>query len=168
MRRTDRTRASVAPSNQDRAVSIALNHALTLAITAFLLSGLIIGSGQLLDDQRDRAARDQFSAIGSDVVSHIHAVDHLGATGESVTVTVRPTYPDRVVGAEYTINITDDQDRFPFETTHALEVRSDVLGTPIQYPLDTDADLDASTETKGGEVPICLRDDEIAIGEVCL
>jgi hypothetical protein len=155
-------------SERDRSVSVALTHVLTLAITIVLLTGLVVGAGQLLDDQEDRAARDQFSGIGSDVVSHIHAVDRLGRTGESVTVTVRPTYPDRVVGAAYTVNITDDQDRFPFETTHALEVRSAALENPIQYPLDTDAALNASIEARGGEVPICLRDDEIAIGEVCL
>lgn len=161
MRGTDR-------NERERAVSVALTHVLTLAITVILLTGLVVGTGQLLDQQEDRAARDQFSAIGSDVVSQIYAVDRLGTTGEAVTVTVRPTYSDRVVGASYTVNITDDQDRFPFETTHALTVRSDALENPIQYPLATDAALNASTEARGGEVPICLEDEEIAIGEVCL
>lgn len=150
-----------------RGVSIAITHALTIAITAILLSTLLVGTGQLLDNQETRVAQQQFSEIGSDVTSQIDRLDRLSATGEEVNATVRPTYPDRVVGSQYTINVTDDDDRFPFDTEYALEVRSDALDRPIQYPLETDAALNASAEARGGEVAICLVDGEITLGGGC-
>jgi len=163
----DRTTTTI--GDDDRAVSIAITHALTIAITAVLISGLLIGSGQLLDRQEDRVASEQFSEIGSDVVSIVNSLDRLNATGEGVNATVRPTYPQQVVGSPYQINITADEDSYPFETDHALEITSDLIDRPIQYPLTTDSGVqfDETARVQGGEVTLCLRDNRITMGENC-
>lgn len=152
---------------QDRAVSIAITHALTLAITAVLVSTLLIGAGQLLDRQEDNVAREQFDEIGGDVLSHINSLDRLSKTGEEVNVTVTPTYPAQVVGQPYQINITDDDSEYPFDTDYALVITSDLLDQPKQYPLDTDAGLDEDSIAQSGEVTICLENNEIKMGANC-
>ena len=153
--------------DHDRAVSVAITHALTVAITAVLISGLLIGAGQLLDEQEDRAATEQFSEIGGDLLSHINSLDRLNGTGNEVNVTVEPNYPGQVVGNPYQINITDDDSSYPFDTEYALVITSDVLDQPRQYPLNTTADLDETARVQGGEVLICLRNDEISMGANC-
>jgi len=150
-----------------RAVSIAITHALTLAITAVLISGLLIGAGQLLDRQENRVTRAQFDEIGGDVLSHVNSLDRLDRTGTQVNVTVEPSYPSRVVGEPYQINITDDDSEFPFDTEYALVIDSDALDQPKQYPLETDAELDETARVQGGEVLICLRNNEITMGANC-
>jgi len=153
--------------NPDRATSTALTHTLTLAITAVLISTLLIGAGQLLQNQRERVAHEQFSEIGNNIVTQIDEIDDLDQTGKNVTVRVQPSYPERVVGEPYQLNITDDDDQFPFETDYALEIQSPVLEQPIQYPLETNAELNETANTQGGSILICLTDGEIDIGSNC-
>lgn len=153
--------------DEDRAVSTALTHTLTIAITAVLISTLLLGSGQLLAEQENRAAREQLSEIGSEVVTHINDLDRLDGTGDAVNASVQPTYPDRVVGRAYTLNITNDTSRYPFETDYALAVQSPLLDRPMWYPLQTETDVDASARAKGGDVEICLRRGEISLGRGC-
>jgi len=153
--------------DDNRAVSIAITHALTLAITAVLISGLLIGAGQLLDQQENRVTRAQFDEIGGDVLSHVNSLDRLDRTGAQVNVTVEPSYPSRVVGEPYQINITDDDSSYPFDTPYALVIDSDALDQPKQYPLDTDAGLDETARVQGGEILICLRNNEISMGGNC-
>jgi hypothetical protein len=150
-----------------RAVSTAITHPLTLAITALLISTLLFGAGELLADQKNRAAREQLSEIGSDVVSQIEHLDSLNGTGESVNASVRPTYPDRVAGEEYSINITGDSDSFPFETSHAVSVDSPALDQPVQFPVETEATLDTTASAQGAPVEVCLRDGTIDLGRDC-
>jgi hypothetical protein len=153
--------------NDNRAVSIAITHALTLGITAVLITGLLIGAGGLLEDQENEAARGSLQEIGSDTVSHINSLDNLNATGEQVNVSVRPDYPDRIVGEEYSINITNDASNHPFETEYALVIRSDALSAPVWYPLETTVGLDEQSEVEGGQFEICHESGEIRMGRRC-
>jgi len=152
-----------------RGVSIAITHALTIAITAVLITTLLIGSGQLLDEQEDRVAQEQFSEIGSDIVSHVNSLDRLDATGEQVNATVRPSYPAQVVGTPYTVtivNITGD-DSYPFATDHALVIRSNLLDQPMRYPIQTETPIAPDSTAGGGQQLICLAGGEIGLGTGC-
>lgn len=150
----------------NRAVSIAITHALTLGITAVLITGLLIGAGSLLDDQETEAARGSLSEIGSDTVSHINSLDDLNQTGEAVNVSVRPDYPDRVVGEEYTINISTQTEPFN-NVKYTLVVESDALSAPIYYPINTTVALDEQSEVQGGQFEICHKHGEIRLGRRC-
>lgn len=153
--------------NDRRAVSVAITHALTIAVTTIAISTLLIGAGGLLDDQQNRVAREQLTEIGSDVVSHINSLDRLAATGDTVDATVRPTYPTRVVGQEYSVSILHESSSdFPFGTDHALSVRSTRLNSPIQFPLRTNVNL-AAVEVEGGPLAICLDAGDITLGRNC-
>jgi hypothetical protein len=150
-------RNSYTPDDDTRAVSIAITHALTVAITTILVSGLLISSGTLLESQEERVGDQQLEEIGSDVVSYINEFDRLNETGTDVTAAVRPNYPDRIVDTYvYNIELYDDG---------TLEVRSNRLGQSVSYEVDTDTNIEGGTVASGNiEINLCDNPQRITLG----
>lgn len=118
-----------------RAVSVAITHALTVAISTVLVSGLIVGAGTLLESQQQNVGEQQLREIGSDAASYINTFDRLNATGDNVNVTVKPEYPERIVGSfRYTIQLTND----------SVVVRSVQLGRSVEFPIETETEISPS------------------------
>lgn len=155
-----------APSDE-RAVSIAITHALTFGITAVLISALLLSSGQYLSAQERQVSQNQFTDIGSDVVSHVNSFDRLNETGRDVSGSVEPDYPDRVVGHSYTISIAEDDDGVFPGVAHVIQIESQALERPLQYPLRTESTLDVGASMAGDRAVVCLRNDEITLGGEC-
>lgn len=144
--------------DDDRSVSIAITHALTIAISAVLISALLISAGNLLQKQEERVAQDQFNDIGADIVTHINSLDRLNATGKDANASVTPEYPNEVAGETYTIELSGGS-KNPFGTEFALNISSPVYSRTIQYPLDTrHTDLEAGTTAQGSDPTITLCD----------
>ena len=143
----------------ERALSVAVTHALTVAISTILVSGLIIGAGALLESQEQSVGEDQLREIGSDAVTYINTLDRLNGTGENVTVTVGPDYPERIVGSyRYTIQLYNTSE------LRGLEIRSDALGRERQYPVSTTHARLTNTSTSGADVQISLcKNGEITV-----
>lgn len=87
----------------DRAVSIAVTHVLAIGITTLLISTLLIGAGGVLDDQKERAAREELSTIGDRVSTQLTTASRMAETADSVEITVNQ--PTRVSGGTYTIDL---------------------------------------------------------------
>ena len=139
----------------ERAVSVAITHALTVAISTVLVSGLIIGAGTLLESQQQNVGEQQLEEIGSDAVSYVNTFDRLNATGEDVNASVAPEYPERIVGSfRYTIQLNDD----------TLVVRSVQLGRSVEFPIETDVEIDQSAISGAdAEINLC-EGEEITLG----
>jgi hypothetical protein len=88
-----------------RAASIALNHALTLGITAILISGLLIGAGQLVTRQEERVSEEGLRDVNGVLVSEIHQVDRLATTGNPAAVRSSVSLPSRIGGGGYNIRL---------------------------------------------------------------
>lgn len=150
-----------------RAVSIAVTHALTFGITAVLVGALLLSAGQYLGAQERNVAENQFTDIGSDVVSHVTSFDRMNQSGSDVEVTIEPEYPERVVGERYSISIEGDPPEY-LGTEYALVIESGALDDPLAYPLETDTTLDdVDGEATSDDLTICLRDGEISLGVGC-
>lgn len=149
-----------------RAVSIAVTHGLTIAITAVLISGLLIGAGDVLQRQEQRVAEEQFDEIGSDMVSQVNSLDRLNETGDDVQVTVQPRYPEQVAGHTWNVEFAGS-DQNPFGTEYALNITSDALDRTIQYPLNTSsASIETGAAPENSEEPvIVLCEDTITFTE---
>lgn len=144
----------------NRAVSVAVTHALTVAISTVLVSGLIVGAGTLLESQEQNVGEQQLREIGSDATTYINTFDRLNRTGENVTLTASPDYPERIVGSyRYTVqlnNVTGGP--------NSLEVRSEQLGRSIEYPIETQTNVSQSS-VSGADVQISLCEgEEIKLG----
>lgn len=148
----------------NRAVSVAVTHALTISITAILLTSLLVSTGTFLDAQESRVAQEQFDGIGSDVVAHINALDTLNESGENVTAKIEPTYPRIVANEPYTIIIDEhdpttrsDLDRRVFDNAeYDLRIESDALEQPIYFPVHNETTLDVPSRARGENPTIQL------------
>lgn len=153
-----------------RAVSIAITHALTFGITAVLVGALMMSAGSYLSTQERHVTENQFTDIGSDVVSHINSFDRMAQSGENVEASIQPDYPDRVVGSSYWIMIDADPPDY-LGTTHALKIESNALDDPLWYPLEVETELDPDAEVRSDNIRICITDDGgttlITFGEGC-
>jgi hypothetical protein len=146
----------------NRAVSIAVTHALTVAISTVLVSGLIIGAGTLLESQEQRISEDQVEEIGSDAVSYITTFDRMNTTGENVTMTAAPDYPARIVGSyQYELVLSERAGPSKIEVI----VRVDGLDRSATFPVDlqnTEIDTPSgedSVSTTGSDAEMSLCTD---------
>jgi type II secretory pathway pseudopilin PulG len=129
--------------DDDRAVSIAISHTLTLAITAILITTLLVAAGDFLQTQQQQAAREQFESIGADVSALVDHADSLTTTGESVGATLDANYPAFVTGEPYRVRlITDGPGR---STTGTVYLNSSVLPQPVGVPVQSETPLEQST-----------------------
>lgn len=148
-----------------RGASIAITHALAIGITAILVSGLLVSAGGYLDHQQRTVAREQLDDVGGDVVDKINQLDRLNATGENVTVTLQPTYPRRVAGETYLLEIRADG-----PTNGTLLVSSPAMDRPVRLPLNTTTQLNPTsmrtTGARGAAPTLSLcESDHIRLGE---
>jgi len=144
-----------------RGVSLALTHALTLAITAILVSGLLVASGSLLDAQEQRIGQTQISEISSDAASYIYEFDRLNETGNA-TATAKPSYPPQIVDSySYRIELREDGD------TAILRVEVDRLDLSTEIEIETETPVDPASDSGGDgeiEINLCSNPQEITLG----
>lgn len=88
----------------DRAVSTSLNFALSLAIAAILITGLIAAGGTYVNDQRTSTIRTELHVVGQQVISDLNTADRLARTTTG-TASVEQTLPRRVAGSPYTVEV---------------------------------------------------------------
>lgn len=87
-----------------RAVSTTIGYALTLGITALLVTGLLIAGGGFLQEQRETSTRAELQVIGHQVASDIASADRLAGSDVS-EVSIRRSLPERVTGSAYSITV---------------------------------------------------------------
>lgn len=148
--------------SQDRAVNIAITHGLTLAITTVLLSGLLIGAGNVLQSQEQRAIQAQFDEIGGDVTAQINSLDRLNETGQAINVTVQPSYPRQVAGTRWSLELTDDSEVYD---TDAVVLSSNSHDYTAEYPLNTTTAIAYGSPANDDRPVLSLCEGTIQFGE---
>ncbi len=149
-----------------RAVSVTITHVLTIAITTILISGLLIGTGTLLDNQKDRATYDEKSTIGDRLATEITAVDQAAQRGNG-TVTVQTEHPRRLSGGQYFVTLYDDAGECDtWDPDQCLVIESGQTDN-VEIPLTVETDIDTSTTVQGGDIWIHYNDgdDKITISQ---
>lgn len=94
----------------DRGVSVTLGYVLTLAITAVLVSGLLIAVGGFVSGQNERVTQSELDVVGQRLATEVEAADRLaeaGGGGPNVTVAVRSRLPETVAGRTYRIAVNE-------------------------------------------------------------
>ena len=161
------TRKQSFPADR-RAVSVTITHVLTIGITTILISGLLIGTGTLLDSQKDRATYDEKSTIGDRLASEITSVEQSALRAdedEDVDVVVRTEHPRQLSGGQYFVSLSDDCD--VWERDYCLELESgqtDTVEVPLYLEDDPDED-DLDEPVQGGEIWIHSDGDSITLSQ---
>ncbi|PSQ41844.1 hypothetical protein BRD17_10145 [Halobacteriales archaeon SW_7_68_16] len=101
-----------------RGISISVTNVLATALTTLLITGLLIGAGGLLRDEKGDAARNELDVTGERIATEIVNVDRLAREDAVESVEMRPPHPERVVGSTYLVTLTTD---CPFEACLVME-----------------------------------------------
>lgn len=149
----------------DRAVNIAITHGLTLAITTVLISGLLIGAGNVLTSQEQQVAQAQFDEIGGDLTSQLNTLDRLNETGEDVNVTVQPNYPEHVAGQTWNLELIGGDDSDTYDTESVVRFDSPHHQRTIEYPFSNSTQVDYGSPANSHEPIVSLCEGEIGFGE---
>lgn len=123
-----------AGSRTDRAVSITVNYVIVLGITAVLVSGLLVGAGGYVQDQRTNVVREELTVVAEQLAAGISDADRLArADAQSRSVRVGVTLPARVAGESYRITVTNRSTPGVEPIRHELRLQSS--GTDVSVTL---------------------------------
>lgn len=141
----------------DRGVSIAVTHVLTIGITTVLISGLLIAGGTMLDAEKERGAGDALETIGERLGSEIAAFDRANGTDGDA---LRVEHPRRVSGSTYSVELTGICDEAPLiddGVGACLRLWTHDLNVEVYVPLPDAVGVDDGSSTGGGPIEI-VRD----------
>ena len=108
----------VSPMRESRAVSTTLSYTLTLAISAILVSGLLLAGGSYVDDRREAVVEDELTVIGQQLAAGMERADRLVVAGNSPSVVnVNQELPNRVTGSGYRVALDSSESAITLEST---------------------------------------------------
>lgn len=133
---------------KDRAVSTTLSYTLTLAISALLVTGLIIAGGDYVDDRQEQVVRGELTVIGQQLVSDLAQVDRLAVAGSNpTTIRLNQSFPARVTGSSYRITLR------PNGGNPEVELKSVDPEITVRVGFVNETSITQST-TNGGQVQV--------------
>lgn len=143
----------------DRAVSVTVNYALNLALATILIAGLLTVTGDVVDDRRQEATRNELSVVGNRIAADLMTADRLTRVGSDPEVRIETTLPERVAGTSYTVTIeatptdshlvlqtNDPKVRVNIPFRNSTAVKNETLsGGDLSIVLATDGRLEVRT-----------------------
>lgn len=92
--------------DDDRGASITLNYVLTVAISALLVTGLLIAGGNFVAGQQTSVVRNELSVVGQRLAADVERVDRLVAAGDGVSAArINRSLPTAAVGERYDVEL---------------------------------------------------------------
>lgn len=151
---TDRRRLA----RDDRGVSTTLGYVLTLAITAVLMSGLLIAAGSFVSGQNERVTQTELDVVGQRLAADVETADRLaeaGGGGPNVTVAVGSRLPETVAGRTYRVAVNESgRDR--------LVLRASDPDVSVTVHVVTDVPV-ANATLGGGPVRVAFEGERLEV-----
>ncbi|MGM0605512.1 MAG: DUF7266 family protein [Halobacteriota archaeon] len=161
-----RRRSTGRDGRYDRAVSVNVGYTLNLVIMTVIFVGLITAAGTAIDSERRGVASSELDVAGNQLATALSSVDRVARVAAAdtddeqlppdATPTVRKSVrlPDRIVGGQYRIRITEE--------TIELAAVNDAVSVTVPYR--TELPIEGTTgggevELRGGDVEIVYLDD---------
>lgn len=132
-----------------RAVSSVISYTLLIGITLALTTGLIFGTGALVEQQREGTARSQVTVIAERLADSVMTADRLarGTEAQPETVVLTRRFPTRIAGTGYKIAVRTGG------PGPRIRVDANDLDATATVPLRVDSGL-AETRVNGGTIRI--------------
>lgn len=147
-------------SRDDRGVSIAVTHVLTIGITTILIAGLLVGGSGLLETEKDRATKTELRTIGNRMASEMSSAyySHDDVSGGSVAVQV--SHPEYVAGNNYNVELKESGCSGPAVSIDPCLVLDTPTGNDeVVIPIDPEIELQAaSARVNGGSFYVVVED----------
>lgn len=137
----------------DRAVSITVTHVMTIGITTILIAGLLLGAGNMLEDQRTNTGDRELRSIGDRVATELVTAADRGER-TNATVEVRSSQPSSSVGGGYRVHLTDSSDCYAGSGYDGcLELNSFANDIDVEIPVSVPEDVTIEAgSAQGGHV----------------
>jgi hypothetical protein len=130
-----------------RGLSTALGYTLTLAITAVLVSGLLISGGNFVEDQRERVIETELEVVGEQLATHLNAADRLNQSAAGArNISIVQPFPADVAGTSYRVTLVEQA-----EPVIRLETSDAEIATEVEL---TNTTAMAQSRASGGSVVI--------------
>lgn len=140
----------------DRAVSTAVSHAITIGITSIMLTGLMIGASQMVDDQRQYVVERGLEDVSNAVVSDLLRMDQFNTTNAPVSFSA--DHPDRIGGSHYSIDVRPASSETTVFVNSSASVRHDSV--PVRFTAESDV---CESSVDGGQVEVAYDADRDCI-----
>jgi len=101
-----------------RAVTVTLNYILVLAITAVLVSGLLVAAGAFVENQRERVIEGELSVIGNHIAGDVEQVDRMvrASSARPDQAEINQSFQRTVSGTGYSVRLEPNPDRIVLES----------------------------------------------------
>lgn len=141
-------------TTDDRGVSTALTHVLTIGITTVLISGLFIGTTDLLESQQSRAAYQEMETIGDRMAAEITAVDQAAERTPAGNTSILVEHPRTVAGGTYRVQLANNTGACDtWEPDTCLILSASETSQDVEVPFRATTPVE-NTTVNGGDVRI--------------
>lgn len=89
-----------------RAASIAITHAMTIGISALLITTLLFSAGSMFERQEERVIRSGLLDVGDSVTDELVQLDRIVTDGVGSDINTTVEYPDRIGGQSYSLRLS--------------------------------------------------------------
>lgn len=147
----------------DRGVSVAVTHVLTVGITAILISGLLLGSSSLLETQQERSAENALTTIGERLASDITSLDQQASS--SATAAINTSHQRQVAGSQYSVTLLNSGcSTYPLiDSSPCVVLESKGEDVTVAIPLSEDIAVDDGATVTGGPIEIVYDGSQITV-----
>lgn len=145
---------------QDRGVSVAITHVLTIGITTILIAMLLMSGSTLLESETDRSADTSLETVGERIAGEIGNVDQIASSEGTEDVTLTVDHPRTVANSGYTVTLLedcgDDEGAPLLENTDTacLELETYDHDAVVHVPVAVDSAVDHESTASGGSIEI--------------
>ncbi|NHN58346.1 MULTISPECIES: hypothetical protein [Halorussus] len=145
-------------ARDDRGVSTALGYVLNLTVATLVVTGLLVASGGIVEDQRKQTVRSELRVVGQQFAADLSAADELAATANAGdTVRIERRLPREVAGRSYTVDLVEPGPGQPCPGETCLVLTATGSDVTVALPLALEISV-ASSSTNGGRVSIRYAD----------
>jgi FlaG/FlaF family flagellin (archaellin) len=138
-------RPRTAARSDDRSVSFVVNYVLVIAITAVLITGIIIAGGSFVEDQREQVIAGEMRIIGNHVAGNLEQVDRYvrAGLGPPSDAYINQSFGTDVTGSTWSVELDERGDTSQVVVNSTRPEVSVRVNTTVQ----TDIDEDSYSET---------------------
>ncbi|EMA42941.1 DUF7266 family protein [Halobiforma nitratireducens] len=152
----------------DRGVSVAVTHVLTIGIATILIAMLMMSGATLLETETERSAESSLETIGERLAHEVENVDQM-TYDETERIEVTSQQPRTVANSRYTVELLEGENgagecsEAPLldGTTDCLRLTGD--DGDVYVPLVVGSDIGADDPVTGGTVEIVYDGDELRL-----
>jgi len=134
--------------SNDRSVSFAVNYVLVIAITAVLITGIIIAGGSFVEDQREQVIAGEMRIIGNHIAGNLEQVDRYARAGPTSEAYINQSFGTDVTGSTWSVELDERGGTSQVVVNSTRPEVSVRVNTTVQ----TDIDEDSYSDT--GEISV--------------